>query len=105
MPLSTTTAKQLCTDSELRLFTESLARNVRKLDLKAVRSRVARARKLRDKYARMADRQDREARGKQQPRRGRAAQGSANTRKKEQLFAEALSRFERQVTALGEDSE
>jgi hypothetical protein len=100
MALSSRAAKQLCTKSELELFSESLAKNVRKLDAKALRSRVGRARKLRDKYRHKADRQDREARGKQAPRRSRPSQGSAQTRKKEQLFAEVLDRFEKQLTAL-----
>ena len=97
MTISSVTAKQLCTKSELSLFTESLARNVKSLDLKSLRNRIDRSRKLRDKYKQLAHRQDREARSKQRPRGQRASQGSAATRKKEQLFGESLARFEKRL--------
>jgi hypothetical protein len=100
MALTSNTARQLCTKAELALFTESLARNVKGFDARALRSRVARSRKLRDKYRQLANRQDREARGKQQPRRRQPSRGSAATRKKEQMFAESLTRFEKQLAKL-----
>ena len=95
MPLTSTVAKQLCTKAELQLFTESLVRNVKNLDLSSVKTRVTRARKLRDKYSGLADKQEREMRGKQLPRRSRVVRGNENTRKKAQLFQEALARFEK----------
>ncbi len=97
MTISSATAKQLCTKSELSLFTQSLSRNVKSLDVKSLRNRIDRTRKLRDKYKQLAHRQDREARSKQRPRGQRASQGSAATRKKEQLFAESLARFEKRL--------
>ena len=100
MPLTSTVAKQLCTEAELKLFTESLARNVKKLNLKAVKARVDRSRRLRNKYSDLADRQDREMRGKREARRRRTVRGNENTRKKEQLFSEALARFEQHRIAL-----
>lgn len=100
MPLTSTTARQLCTKAELALFTESLSRNVKSLDKKALRSQAARARELRNKYRQLANRQDREARGKEAARRRQPSQGSAATRKKEQLFAEALARFDAQAAKM-----
>ena len=100
MPLTSVVARQLCTKAELQLFTESLVRNVKNLDLKSVKTRVARARKLRDKYSGLADQQEREMRGKQLPRRSRVVRGNENTRKKAQLFQEALARFEKHRKAL-----
>ena len=100
MPLTSVVARQLCTKAELQLFTESLVRNVKNLDLKSVKTRVARARRLRDKYSGLADQQEREMRGKQQPRRSRVVRGNENTRKKAQLFQEALARFEKHREAL-----
>ncbi len=97
MSIPSSTAKQLCTKAELSLFTESQTRNVKNLDAKALKTRIERCRKLRDKYKQLANRQDREARAKQEPRRRQAAQGSTATRKKEQLFAESLVRFQRQL--------
>jgi hypothetical protein len=97
MAIPSSTAKQLCTQAELSLFTESQTRNVKNLNAQALKTRIARCRKLRDKYKQLANRQDREARAKQEPRRRQAAQGSKATRKKEQLFAESLVRFQRQL--------
>ncbi|MCG8585343.1 MAG: hypothetical protein MI757_11580 [Pirellulales bacterium] len=99
MAISSTVAKQLCTKAEFELFSQSLARNIKSLDAKALRSGVTRSRKLRDKYRGLAHRQDRESRGKQKAKRSRPSQGSSATRKKEQLFAESLSRFEKQLAA------
>lgn len=100
MAISSTVAKQLCTKAELALFMQSLARNVKQLDAKSLRSCVTRSRKMRDKYHGLANRQDRESRGKQKAKSGRPAQGSAATRKKEQLFAESLARFEKQLAVV-----
>ncbi|MDJ0955912.1 MAG: hypothetical protein QNI91_03585 [Arenicellales bacterium] len=100
MPLSSTVARQLCTKAELQLFKESLARNVKNLDTRSLKARLARARKLRDKYFSLAHQQDREIRGKQPPRRSRVVRGNENTRKKAQLFQEALARFEKRQKEL-----
>lgn len=97
MAVSLSTVKQLCTKAELELFTQSMATNVRTLDIKSLKSLVSRSRRLRDKFAKLANRQEREARGKQKPRRANPSQGSAATREKELLFAESLARFEKQL--------
>ena len=100
MAVTSSTAKQLCTKSEYELFSESLARNIQTLSERGLKSRVGRARKLRDKYRQLANRQDREASGKQSARRGQPAQGSAATRKKEEIFAEAVTRFEARLATV-----
>jgi hypothetical protein len=103
MALNSTTAKQICTTAEFQLFTESLQKNITSLDERAVKSRITRARKMRDKYRQTANRQDRESRGKQKPRRRNPSQGSIATRKKEQLFSESLARFEKRLEKLESD--
>ena len=100
MSLSSTVAKQLCTKAELKLFTESLSRNVRNLDAKALKTRITRARKLRDKYSSLAKQQEREIRRKQEQRRRRAVTANVNTRRKERLFSETLTRFEKYQSSL-----
>ena len=100
MAITTAVAKQLCSKSEFTLFTESASKNVKSIDAKGLRSRITRARKLQDKYRQLASRQEREARGKQMPQGKRAAAGSGATRKKEQAFAEARERFEKQLAKL-----
>ena len=97
MAITTAVAKQLCTKSELQLFTDSSSKNVKSLNAKELRSRITRARKLQDKYRQLASRQEREARGKQKPQGKRAAASSGATRKKEQAFVESRERFEKQL--------
>ena len=94
MPVRTPEARQLCTKTELELYQAGLARAVKTLTPTRLKSKTGRARKLRDKYRQLADSQDREARGKQEPRRRRIAKGSTRTRRKEKLFAETLQRFQ-----------
>ena len=100
MAISSSVAKQLCTANELTLFTAGLPKNIGTLDARQLKSRVSRSRKLRDKYSQLAKRQDREARGKQKPRGRQPSQGSDATRKKEQLFAESLARFEKRLATV-----
>ena len=100
MAANSIVARKLCTNSEFELFTSSLQKNIRPLDEKTLKSRIVRSRKLRDKYHHVANRQDREARGKQPPRRRNSSQGSVATRKKEQLFSESLERFEKRYEEL-----
>ena len=100
MPVRTPEARQLCTKTELDLYLASLARAVKTLTPARLRSKAGRARRLRDKYRQLADAQDREARGKLQPRRRRAAEGSTRTRRKQRLFAETLGRFQERLAVL-----
>ena len=103
MAANSIVARKLCTNTELELFTSSLQKNIRPLDEKTLKSRITRSRKLRDKYHHVANRQNREARGKQPPRRRNSSQGSVATRKKEQLFSESLERFEKRYEELEYD--
>ena len=95
MPIRTPEARELCTKTELDLYLASLARVVKQHAPGMLKRKVVRARKLRDKYRSLAARQEREARGKQAPRRSRPARGSVRTRRKEQLFAQTLERFQK----------
>ena len=76
MTVSTRTAKALCTKAELELVRESSARHVTNFTARQLNSRIARSRKLRDKYRALASRQQREARGKQGAKGKRPSQGS-----------------------------
>ncbi len=94
MAISRATAKPLCTASEFELATESYPPVVKTLDVKALRQRVARARKLRDKYSDLAAIQTREIKGKAAPTRRKAPTGNQGTVTKQAFFAETLERFE-----------
>lgn len=97
MTIPRTTAKKLCTDVEYRLVNESFPPEVKDLSEKALAQRVRRARTARDKYRGLAERQNREARGRITPRSTRASESNRNTIVKQKLFDETLARFERQL--------
>lgn len=94
MTISIQRAKTLCSGSELELVHWSTAKRVEALSEVRLQQKRARARKLRDKYRDLADRQRREARRKQAPRGRRPSEGNDATRAKQQLFQETLERFE-----------
>ncbi len=100
MTIRTSQARQLCNQAELDLYLASLARAVRQHTLARLKSKIARARKLRDKYRDLAAVQRREARGKQTPRGSRASQGNLRTARKAELFDEVLGRFEGRLAEL-----
>ncbi|MFN4259867.1 MAG: hypothetical protein ACK4RK_11255 [Gemmataceae bacterium] len=94
MTIRTPEARQLCTQPELTLYLNSLASAVKKLSPAQLRKNAERAQKLRDKYRQLADRQQREARGKQEPKGRTPSKGNERTRRKEMLFMETLERYE-----------
>ncbi len=94
MSISRAAAKPLCTAAEFELVNESYPPIVKALDVKALRQRVTRARKLRDKYSDLAAKQTREIKGKSAPTRRRAPTGNQATVTKQAFFAETLERYE-----------
>lgn len=94
MPISAQKARALLTKSEYALFRDSLPSNIGALTPAVLKRDVARARTLRDKYRKLAERQRREAKGSAKPRGKRRSEGAANTQLKAQLFSEALERFQ-----------
>lgn len=88
------TARKLATQSEWTLLEASRARAITELSPARLAQKITRARKLRDKYRDLAKQQRGEARGKRASKSTRAAEGNANTVLKQQMFAEALERFE-----------
>lgn len=101
MTIPRSTAKKLCTETEYRLVNESFAPLVSQLNEKGLAQRIQRARIARDKYRSLAQRQTREARGRLDPRGARGAAGNKNTVTKQQLFDEALARYEKQAERTG----
>ena len=89
----------LCTKSEYALVRASLPSYIGALTPAARKRDTKRARTLRDKYRKLAERQKREAKGggakgPAKTRGKRPAAGAANTKLKAQVFAEALARYE-----------
>jgi hypothetical protein len=94
MAISRRDAKPLCTKAEFALANESYPPDVSRLSERELRTRITRARKLRDKYKDLAAKQAREIRGKAKPTRQKQPTGNAGTVLKRDFFAETLERFE-----------
>lgn len=102
MAISLRQARPYLTSSEAELVHWSTSKRVEGLPPARLRQKLERARKLRDKYRGLAERQRREARRKQDPRRGqRPAEGNKATAMKQQVFSETAERFEKALEAAG----
>lgn len=95
MPVSRNAAKPLCTKDEFALAEESFAPAVNALSSKELRNRIQRARRLRDKYRGLAEKQAREILGRSKSTRSRTATNNRATVMKQRFFAETLARFEK----------
>jgi hypothetical protein len=90
-------ARKLATSSEWTLLETSFPPLLKDITPGRLRQKITRARKLQDKYRDLARQQGGEARGKRPTKSTRAAAGNANTLAKQELFSEALARFETQL--------
>ncbi|TVS04918.1 MAG: hypothetical protein EA423_07135 [Phycisphaerales bacterium] len=102
MAINMQRARTLCTASEYELVRASGKREIGTLTPARLRQKVARARKLRDKFRSLAARQTGEMRGKRAPRSGKPAGDNRNTEAKAELFQETLDRFEEALAKTGE---
>ena len=100
MAHSKTAARKLATQAEWALLEVSFPPFLKDITPGRLKQKVTRARKLQDKYRDLARQQRGEARGKRKPTGTRAAKGNANTLVKQEIFAEALERFEAQLAKL-----
>jgi hypothetical protein len=105
MAINMNLARKLCTKPELELVQESSPKNIGELSERDLRTRVRRARTLRDKYQTLASRQQRIVRGKQERRGVRASEGNENTLRKQEIFDQVLTRFEDKLSKLEAKSE
>lgn len=87
-------AQKLCNATELELFIASLADEVTKLSAAQLRSKIARARTLRDKNADLFRRQTTTTRAATGAKRGNTGVANVRTQQKANLFGETLKRFE-----------
>lgn len=94
MAISKSNAKSLCTQREWEHLSQSWNPELSQVTPGRLRQKVQRARTLRDKFRDLARQQSGEARGKREPRSTRPAQGNQNTKRKAQIFDEALERFQ-----------
>lgn len=95
-------ARRLATASELELVDASKRGALTKLSPAELRRNVSRTRALRDKWREQAEKQRRQA---QHQTGQRETAESGRTRKKAELFAEVLRRFEEQLQKTGASGE
>jgi hypothetical protein len=94
-------ARALCTENEYKLFTASLADEITSLTPAQLRSKIERARKLRDKNRDLFKRQRLSNRERTGTKKGDRPDSNARTGDKAKLFSEALVRFENRAAKLG----
>jgi hypothetical protein len=94
MAFNRTQARALCSDTEYRLFEASTNDHVREHTPAQLRSKIARARRLRDKYRDLFKRQRLATRARTGTKKGDAPARNARTEQKARLFEEVLTRFE-----------
>ncbi len=95
-----TAARKLATQAEWTLLESSFAPNLKEITAGRLAQKVTRSRKLQDKYRDLSRQQSGEARGKRKAKSTRPAKGNANTVAKQEMFSEALTRFEGQLEKL-----
>jgi len=93
-------ALKICTATEMEIFLSSLSDAVGKLTPVQLRSRIARARTLRDKHTDLFRRQVAATRAATGTKRGASGTANSRTEQKAQLFAEALARLEARQSAI-----
>jgi hypothetical protein len=98
-------ARPLCTAAEFQLFTASLADGIGALTPAQLRSKIQRARNLRDKYRDLLKRQRLANRERTGTKKGQRMETNARTADKARLFDEVLGRFQARAAKLGAAAE
>lgn len=100
MAYTLTQARGLLTVAELELFEQSRAEPIKALSAARLRGKVARARKLRDKYRDLYRRQSVATRAAPAARRSAVGVDNERTQRKAVIFGEVLGRFEARLQLL-----
>jgi hypothetical protein len=90
----------LLTAREAQLVLSSAPQSLGELSAREVQMRLTRARKLRDKYLGLFQRQQAETQGQRQAHRTRRTEGSRDTERKAALLDATFHRFEQRLTEL-----
>jgi hypothetical protein len=98
-------ARPLCTAAEFQLFTASLADQIGALTPAQLRSKIQRARNLRDKYRDLLKRQRLANRERTGTKKGQRMETNARTADKAKLFDEVLGRFQTRAAKLAATAE
>jgi hypothetical protein len=97
MPLNRIAARKLLNASEMPLFEAALRGEINRLDRAQVRGKIARARRLRDKYRDLFRRQRVSTRERTGTKAGPRGTANLRTREKAALMEELLARFRQRL--------
>jgi hypothetical protein len=100
MAMTRAQAQKICTNPEMQLVLASLPDGIGKLTAVQLRSKISRARTLRDKNLDLFRRQSTSTKAVTRSKRGNTGAANANTERKAQLFDETLKRFEVRLAKL-----
>ncbi len=99
MTISRNEAREVTTSDEQELVEESFNPKIRAFDSNDLKNRITRARRMRDKYRDLSQRQ-----GIASKRKGRGGGGdNERSRMKARLFAETIVRLEKRLAAVIEE--
>ena len=96
MPITRSKASQLLNQREMALYDDSRINGLRRLDAKALATRVSRARDARDRARDLVRRQKLASRSNTGSKRGPSGTDNQRSKDKVELMADILSRFEEQ---------
>jgi hypothetical protein len=105
MAYNRTQARTLCTASEYGLFEASLSGNIAEHSPAQLKSKIERARRTRDKYRDLYQRQRLATRERTGTKKGRLPERNARTEQKARLFDEVLQRLAKRSAELSAQSE
>jgi hypothetical protein len=97
MTVSVQQARKVCNSMELSLVVDSTSKEIKNFDVKQLKSKVARARALRDKWRGQAEKLVRVAKKESQ---AKLDSDNARTELKSQLFSETLDRLSNRLETL-----
>lgn len=103
MPITRTRASQLLNQREMALYDESRINGLRKLDARALATRVTRARTARDRARDLVRRQELASRSSTGSKGGPGGTDNQRSKDKAGLMADILSRFEGQLREVKRD--
>jgi hypothetical protein len=100
MPYDRITVKKLLNASELDLFSAGRRERIGVLSAAQLRSGIARARRLRDKYRDLYRRQRVSTRARTGAKAGAGGEANLRTRQKGEIFGELVARFEKRLAQI-----
>ncbi|MBS9524634.1 hypothetical protein KIH41_02835 [Litoribacter ruber] len=103
MKFDRNTAKQICNDSELDLFDDSLGRKLEAHSAAELNQKIKRAREFRNKYQDLFRRQSLEMLDSTGNKQGNSLSANSRTEQKIDLMSEILERFEKQLQTIQEN--